>query len=109
MESIVLKRLLFYSFLAIVAVMGLSAYLASLIVPNWEIFILFPFWHSFVAWLAFGIIAFLSVLILYFVVDLAIDKEVLQKEKEKLNEENQKLDKKVIELEKELNELKHRK
>lgn len=91
MEKINLKRLLFYSFLSIVSIMGLSAYSASLVIPDSSFLIENPILHSTIAWLVFGVIAGLTIIVLYFLVDLAIDKEVL--------------DSKITELETELNRL----
>ena len=101
MEKINLKQLLFLSFLGIIGIFGLSAYIASLVIPDWIFFVENPFWHSFVAWMAFGFIAFLTIVILYFIVDLAIDKEVLVRKSEAQ-------EKVITGLEKDLVELKRR-
>lgn len=89
-----LVRFIFFIFIIFLALL----YLGALIVPNWEVFILFPIWHQTTAYITIGVIVLCICLIVIVFVSLAVDHQVLEKD-------NANLEKKIVEFEAELKRL----
>lgn len=101
LQDLELKELLFFSFLALIGVLGLTAWMQALIIPDWEVYVKDPFFASLHGYILLGIILLLIVFIVYFIVSLAIDKELLERE-------NKNLSTTITQLERELQELRRR-
>ena len=71
-----LVRFILFIFIIFLALL----YLGALIVPNWEVFIIFPIWHQATAYITIGIIVFFICLIVIVFVSLAVEHQVLEKD-----------------------------
>lgn len=99
------NKIILFVFL-ILGIFGGLVYIGVLIVPNWEVFLTYPWVHQFVSYsvivLVFIDISFVIILTL----KTAINNHVLLKLNTDLTAENIARDKRIIELEKELIRLK---
>ena len=59
-------------------------YLGSLIVPNWEVFILFPIVHQIFAYVTIGVIVLVICTITIIFISLAVERQVLEQDNEHL-------------------------
>lgn len=75
-----LVRFILFIFIIFLALL----YLGALIVPNWEVFILFPIAHQIVAYLTIGVIVFFICVIIIVFISLAVEKQVLEQDNEHL-------------------------
>lgn len=92
MRSPTLKEIILLSFICLLGIILCSSWIASLIIPDWEYYIENPTVHNIVGWVLATLIGLLGFILLYFIVDLAIDRQIK--------------DRKIQELELELNRLK---
>ena len=101
------NRLILFVFL-IIGMFGGIGYIGALIIPNWEVFIVYPMVYQFVAYSVIVLICFDISLIVIITMKTTIKNQVLSERNIKLEDEKEKRDKKVEELEAELNRLKSR-
>jgi len=75
------------------------AHLVAMMTPNMPLLLMFPWVRDLLSYLELGVIFVLNAIIIWFVIDLIIDYQVVSKQKDDA-------DKKILELERELNRLK---
>ena len=91
MRNPTLKEIILLSFVCLLGIILFSAWLASLVIPDWEYFVQNSTAHNIVGWILASFTGILGFVLLYFIVDLAIDRQIK--------------DRKIMELESELGRL----
>jgi len=99
------NKIILFVFLIIGMFAGI-AYIGALIIPNWEIFIEYPWAYQLVSYSVIGLILLDLTFIIIITLKTAINNQILVKTNKRLEEENTEFDKRVRELEAELNRLK---
>ena len=101
MKQFNLKQKIFLFILFIIGILFMVAHLVAMMTPNTPILIEYPWVREALAYIELGLIFFLCTVIIWFVIDLIIDYQVVSRQKEES-------DKKILELESALQELKKR-
>lgn len=91
MRSLTLKEILLLSFGCLFGIFIFAAWLASLIIPDWVFFQQNAEWHNIVGWILAVCIGGLGFVLLYFIVDLSIDKQIKDKKIDELEAELKRL------------------
>lgn len=95
------NRLILFVFLIIGMFAGIG-YIGALIIPNWEVFIVYPIVYQIVAYSVIVLICFDISLVVIITMKTTIKNQVLSERNNKLLVEKEKRDKVVEDLEKEL-------
>lgn len=93
MRSPTLKEILLLSFLCLFGIFIFAAWLASLVIPDWQFFVDNQDWHNATGWVLAIATGALGFILLYFIVDLAIDRQIKDRKIDELEAELERLQK----------------
>ena len=84
MRQPTLKEIIMLSFVCLLGIILTSSWLASLVIPDWELYIENPTVHNIVGWVLATFTGVLGFILLYFIVDLAIDRQINERKIDEL-------------------------